>query len=150
MCQRRGWTRPAGEELPPKQLGHSLPVGRAKRHIGVGLDGVHRVGHGHADLAYIKKAVVVFRVAHADGVVCREPKVVERLEYAAALGHTGGQYHQFGPVPDQLAVEAQHTDHLQRGRFVGRGASNQHLPVAVRDAPLGKGQAHRPVYWGSQ
>ena len=72
--------------------------------------------------------MVVLGVAHADGVVCGEPKVVERLEDAAAFSYPRRQYHQFAAVADHLAVQAQLADHLEHGRFISSSTGDQHLP----------------------
>ena len=139
-----------GQQRSAQQVGHPLAVRQRQHHVGVRADGVDRVGDGHPDLAGIQQAVVVLGVADADRVVVRQAQIAERLEQAAALGHPGRQDHQLAPVADELAVQAELADHLQRGRLVGGGAGDQHLPVAVGDTTGGQRRAHRAADGGGQ
>ena len=141
---------PAGQQRSQQQVGHPLAVRQRQHHIGVRAEGVDRIGDGHPDLAGLQQAVVVLGVADADRVVRRQAQLAERLEQAGALGHPGRQDHQLAPVADELAVQAQLTDHLQRGRLVGGGAGDQHLPAAVGDPPAGQRGTHRAADRGGQ
>ncbi len=142
--------RPAGQQRSQQQVGHPLAVRQRQRHIGVRAEGVDRVGDGHPDLAGIQQAVVVLGVTDADRVARRQAQLAERLEQAGALGHPGRQDHQLAPVADELAVQAELADHLQRGRLVGGGAGDQHLPAAVGDPAAGQRSADRAADRGGQ
>ena len=141
---------PAGQQRSQEQVGHPRAVRQRQHHIRVRAEGADRVGDGHPDLAGIQQAVVVLGVADADRVVRRQAQLAERLEQAGALGHPGRQDHQLAPVADELAVQAELADHLQRGRLVGGGAGDQHLPAAMGDPAAGQRGAHRAADRGGQ
>ncbi len=141
---------PAGQQRSQQQVGHPLAVRQRQDHVGVRAEGADRVGDGHPDLAGIQQAVVVLGVADADRVVRRQAQIAERLAQAGALGHPGRQDHQLAPVADEPAVQAELADRRQRGRLVGGGAGDYHLPAAVGDPAAGQRGADRAADRGGQ
>jgi hypothetical protein len=83
-------------------------------------------------------------------VLWGKAQVAERLEQAAAFGHPRGQDHQLAPLAHEPAVQAEATDHLQRGRLVGGGTGDQHLPVAMSDTTRAQRIAHGLIDRGDQ
>ena len=134
-----------GKKRSSEQGGHPLTVGQGQRHVGVRAEAINGVGDGHADLAHLQQAVIVLGIADSQGVVLRQTQLAERRQQTAALGHPGGQDHQLAPVTHEAAVQAQASDHLQRGRLVGSVTGDQHLPAAMDHTAGAQPRAHGTI-----
>jgi hypothetical protein len=118
----------AGDDLFD-QLRYTGAVIGSQHDVGAVLQRRQRIGNGGRAFAHAQKRMIVFRIAYADGIVCRYSDLAQRRRQAARLGDAGGQHHDGALVEDDLQLQAQVANDFEyRGlvRLPGRNDDPAH------------------------
>ncbi len=107
-----------GCQHPVNQFAHPRSVSSASNEISALLQLRKSVGHRDGALADSEKGVIVFRIAHPDGIVSRQREVIERREQTAGLVDAWWQHHHRALVEDDLLLETQLPDLIEHDGFM--------------------------------
>ena len=122
------------------QFGHARAMVGCGDEVGGILEGGQGIGHCGGHLAMHQEGMVVFRIAHADGVVRGKLHRGEGCRQTGGLVDARRQHHHRALVEDHLQLQPQLVDGGKHRRLVGLpcgddGVSDgqrRHVPIAQR------------------